>query len=148
PAPAGRPTVHALAGLAAGALTAAVLGGLVVGWLAAIWSLIDGPTGGWELAWFYGVVPLAGPVLLLWATHGLGALQRRRFRAVLGVEIAAPPRASDGGLLLRPLRAWRAPATWRQLGYHLLAMTGGTAGGLLGGGRRAGPVVASLVRRP
>ena len=127
-----RPTVHALAGLAAGALTGAVLGGLVLGWLAAIWSLASGPTGAWELGWFYVIVALAGPVLLLWAVRGLGALQRARFRAVLGVEVAAPPRAAGGGRpLLRPVRAWRAPATWRQLGYHLLAMSGGTAGGLL-----------------
>jgi len=126
-----RPTAHALAGLAAGALTAAALGGLAIGWLAAAWSLIDGPTGGWELAWFYVLVVLTGPVLLLWAVQGLGALQRERFRAVLRVEIAAPPRGVGGGGLLRPLRAWRAPATWRQLGYHLLAMVSGTAGGLL-----------------
>jgi signal transduction histidine kinase len=123
-----RPTVHALAGLAAGVLTAAVLGGLAIGWLAAILSLVDGPTGGWELAWFYVVVALAGPLLLPWAVQGLGALQRARFRAVLGVEIAAPPRPAAGAPLLR---AWRAPATWRQLGYHLLTMISGTAGGLL-----------------
>jgi len=139
-----RPTVHALTGLAAGALTGAVLGGLVIGWLAAVWSLVDGPTGGWELAWFYVVVVLAGPVLLLWATHGLGVLQRGRFRALLGVEIAAPPRAADGSSsLLRPLRAWRAPATRRQLGYHLLASTGGTAGGLLVAACWTAPVLAA-----
>ncbi|HJU00672.1 MAG TPA: sensor domain-containing protein, partial [Actinomycetes bacterium] len=127
-----RPTAHALAGLAAGALTAAVLGGLVIGWLAAALSLIEGPTGGWELAWFYVAVVLAGPVLLLWAVQGLGALQRVRFRAILGVEITTPPRAAGGGRwLLRPLTALRAPATWRQLGYHLLTMVSGTAGGLL-----------------
>ena len=127
-----RPTALALAGVVAGAVTATVVGGLVLGWLAATWSLLDGPTGAWELAWFYVVVTLAGPVLLLWATQGLGALQRARFRVVLGAEIVAPPRAAGGGWpLLRPVRAWRAPATWRQLGYHLLAMTGGTAGGLL-----------------
>jgi signal transduction histidine kinase len=145
-----RPTAHALAGLAAGALTATVFGGLVIGWLAAVWSLIDGNTGAWELAWFYVVVILAGPVLLLWAVQGLGVLQRERFGAVLGVEIAAPPRAVGGSsLLLRPLRAWWAPATWRQLGYHLLAMTGGTAGGLLVAACWSAPVlaVASLVGR-
>jgi signal transduction histidine kinase len=145
-----RPTVHALAGLAAGALTSAVLGGLVLGWLAAVWSLVDGNTGAWELAWFYGAVVLAGPVLVLWATHGLAALQRERFRAVLAVGIAAPPRASGGSsLLLRPLRAWRAPAAWRQLGYHLLAMTGGTAGGVLVAACWSAPVlaVASLAGR-
>jgi signal transduction histidine kinase len=142
-----RPTVHALAGLAAGALTAAVLGGLVLGWLAAILSLIDGPTGGWELAWFYVAVVLAGPVLALWAIHGLGALQRMRFRAVLGVEIAAPPRAVGSSLLQRPVRAWRAPATWRQLGYHLLAMISGTAGGLLVAACWTAPVLTYLVVR-
>ena len=137
-----RPTVHALAGLAAGALTAAVLGGLVLGWLAAALSLIDGPTGAWELAWFYVVVVVAGPVLVLWAIKSLGALQRARLCAVLGVEIASPPGAVGGQRLLWPLRAWRAPATWRQLGYHLLAMTGGTAGGLLVAGFWSAPLLA------
>jgi signal transduction histidine kinase len=62
---------------------------------------------------------------------------------VLETEIAAPPRAPGGGwLLLRPVRAWRAPATWRQLGYHLLAMTGGTSGGLLVAACWTAPVLA------
>jgi signal transduction histidine kinase len=137
-----RPTAHALAGLAAGALTGALLGGLVIGWLAAVWSLVDGPTGPGELAWFYVLVLLTGPVLLLWGVQGLGALQRERFRAVLGIEIAAPPGAGGGRLLLRPLLAWRAPATWRQLGYHLLAMVGGTAGGLLVAACWSAPLLA------
>jgi signal transduction histidine kinase len=138
-----RPTALALAGLAAGVATGAVVGGLALGWLAAIWSLIDRPTGGSELAWFYVAVALAGPPLLLWATQGLGALQRERFRAVLGLEIAAPPRAAGRSWLpLRAWRAWRAPATWRQLGYHLLAMTGGTAGGLLVAACWAAPLLA------
>jgi signal transduction histidine kinase len=86
---------------------------------------------------------LAGPVLVLWATHGLSALQRERFRAVLGAEIASPPQPAGGGsLLLRPVRAWRHVATWRQLGYHLLAMTGGTAGGLLVAACWTAPVLA------
>jgi signal transduction histidine kinase len=126
-----RPTVHALAGLAAGALTAVSFGGLILCWLAAIWSLVAGPVGGRELTVVYVVVALAGSVLLLGWVQGLGRLQRSRFRAVLGVEIPAPPGRAAGGRLPRPLRAWQAPATWRQLGYHLLAMTGGTAGGLL-----------------
>jgi signal transduction histidine kinase len=138
-----RPTALALAGLAAGAVTGVALGGLVFFWLAAIWSLAAGPTGAPWLAWFYVVVALAGPVLLLWVTHGLAAVQRERFRAVLGLEIAAPPRVAGGALLLRPVRAWRAPATWRQLGYHLLAMTGGTAGGLLVAACWAAPPLAA-----
>jgi signal transduction histidine kinase len=139
-----RPTLHALAGMAAGAGVGVVLAGLVVIWLAAIWSLIDGPVGGWELAVLYSAVALAGPVLLLWAVRGFGALQRARFRTVLGVEIPAPPRGAGGGFpLLRPVRAWRAPATWRQLGYHLLALVGGTAGGALVAACWSAPVLAA-----
>ncbi|HEY6707436.1 MAG TPA: sensor histidine kinase [Actinomycetota bacterium] len=126
-----RPTLHALTGLAAGLGVGAVLGGLVVVWLAAIWSLVDWPVGGSGLAVLYAAVALAGPVLLLWGVRGFGTLQRARFRAVLGVEIPAPPRGPAGHWALRPVRAWRAPATWRQLGYHLLALVGGTAGGVL-----------------
>jgi signal transduction histidine kinase len=138
-----RPTVLALAGLATGAVTGVALGGLVLFWLAAIWSLAAGPTGPGWLAWFYVAVAVAGPVLLLWVVQGFGVLQRERFRAVLGVEIVAPPQAAGSGwLLLRPVRAWRVPATWRQLGYHLLAMTGGTAGGLLVAACWSAPLLA------
>jgi signal transduction histidine kinase len=137
-----RPTLHVLAGMAAGAGVGAVLAGLVVIWLAAIWSLVDGPVGGWELAVLYSAVALAGPVLLLWAVRGSGALQRARFRALLGVEIPAPPRGSAGNWALRPVRAWRAPATWRQLGYHLLALVGATAGGALVAACWSAPVLA------
>jgi signal transduction histidine kinase len=137
-----RPTLHVLAGMAAGAGVGAVLAGLAVIWLAAIWSLIDGPVGGWELAVLYSAVAVAGPVLLLWAVRGFGALQRARFRTVLGVEIPAPPRGAAGNWALRPVRAWRAPATWRQLGYHLLALVGGTAGGALVAACWSAPVLA------
>jgi signal transduction histidine kinase len=137
-----RPTLHALTGLPVGAVTGAVLGGLLLGWLAAIWSLLEGPVGGRWLTVCYVVVAVAGPVLLRWAVAGLGALQRARFRAVLGVEIPGPPRAAAGGWALRPFRAWRAPATWRQLGYHLLALVGGTAGGALVAACWSAPVLA------
>jgi signal transduction histidine kinase len=138
-----RQTLHALAGLAAGAGVGAVLAGLVVVWLAAIWSLIGWPVGGWGKAVLYAAVALAGPVLLLWAVRGFGALQRARFRTVLGVELPAPPRGAAGSWALRPLRAWRAPATWRQLGYHLLAMTGGTAAGALVAACWSAPLLAA-----
>jgi signal transduction histidine kinase len=138
-----RPTAHALAGLAAGALTGVTFGGLLLCWLAAIWSLVSGPVGARELTVLYVLVALAGTVLLLWWVQGLAALQRARFRAVLGAEIAAPPGRAAGSWLLRPIRAWRAPATWRQLGYHLLAMTGGIAGGLLVAACWAAPLLAA-----
>ena len=137
-----RPTLHALAGLVAGVGVGAVLAGLVVIWLAAIWSLIDWPVGGWGPAVLYAAAALAGPVLLLWSVRGFGTLQRARFRTVLRVEIPAPPRGGPGGWPWRPVRAWRAPATWRQLGYHLLALVGGTAGGALVAACWSAPVLA------
>jgi len=125
-----RATLHALAGLPLGAGACAVVAGLVVAWLAAVWSLLGGPTGGWVLAVTYLVVAVATPVSLPWCVRAFGALQRARFRAVLGVEIPAPPRVA-GGWPLRLVRPWRAPATWRELGYHLLALVVGGAGGAL-----------------
>jgi hypothetical protein len=121
-----RPTLHALAGLVAGVGTGAVLGALALTWLAAVWSLLDWPVGGWGHALLYAAVVVTWPVLLLLSVRGFGALQRARFRAVLGVEIPAPPGGGTGPWPLRPVRALAAPATWRQLGYHVLAMTGGT----------------------
>jgi MFS family permease len=125
-----RATLHALVGLVVAVGAGAVLAGLLVAWLAAVWSLLTGPTGGWGLAVTYVVVAAAGPVALLWCVLGFGAVQRARFRATLGVEIPAPPRAA-GTWPLRPVRPWRAAATWRQLGYHLLALVVGVGGGAL-----------------
>jgi signal transduction histidine kinase len=125
-----RATLHAILGLALGISACAVIVGLVVVWFAAVWSLLDGPTGGWVLAVAYVAMAVTGPVLLLWCVRAFGALQRARFRAVLGVEIPAPPRVA-GGWPLRLVRPWRTPATWRQLAYHLLALVIGAVGGAL-----------------
>ena len=125
-----RATLHALLGLPVGIGAGTVIAGLVVIWLAAVWSLVDGPTGGWAHAVAYAVVAVAGLVPLPWFVRMFGHLQRARFRTTLGVEIPAPPRVA-GGWPLRLVRLWRAPATWRQLGYHLLALVVGTVGGAL-----------------
>jgi signal transduction histidine kinase len=135
-----RPTLLALAGLVAGLGVGAVLGALVITWLAAVWSLIDWPVGSWGHAVLYVAVVLIWPVLLLWGARGFGDLQRARFRAVLGVDIPAPPAAGVGAWPLRPV--WAAPATWRQLGYHALALVGGTAGGALVAACWSAPVLA------
>jgi signal transduction histidine kinase len=124
-----RATLHALLGAALGVGAGAVIAGLVLVWLAAVWSLAEGPTGAQLLAVLYVVVAVAVPVALPWCVQAFGAVQRARFRTVLGIEIAAPPRVA--GSWLRLVRPWRAPATWRQLGYHLLALVAGTAAGAL-----------------
>jgi len=120
-------TLHALVGLPVGIGVGMVIGGLVVAWFAAVWSLVEGPTGGWVLAVACVVVAVASPLALLWCVHASSALQRARFRTVLGVEISAPP-SVVGGWPLRAVRPWRAATTWRQLGYHLLALVIGTVG--------------------
>jgi signal transduction histidine kinase len=125
-----RATLHALLGLPAGLGGGAVVAGLALLWAAAVWSLVEGPTGGWWLAVLYVLTALAGPLLLPWAVDLLGAAQRARFRATLGIEIPAPP-GPVGRWPLRPLRRWRTPGIWGRLGYHLLAAVAGPAGAVL-----------------
>jgi signal transduction histidine kinase len=82
-------------------------------------------------------VVLAPPVLVLLITsvRGLSAMQRSRFRSLLGVQITTPTRAvadgpaeSQGSWLRRLLAEARSSATWRQIGYHLLALPIGAFG--------------------
>jgi hypothetical protein len=123
-------TFHALTGLALTAITWAGLGALAVGWGAALLSLIDGPTGAWELPVVYVLVVVTAPFVLPWLVRGFGALQRARFRAVLGIELLGPP-TGTGSALAQLLRPWRAATTWRQLAYHVVALVVGGAGGAL-----------------
>jgi signal transduction histidine kinase len=126
-----RATLHALAGVPIGAGTCAALAGLVLLWAAAVWSLLEGPTGGWLLVALYVVTALAGPLALPWCVKGFSALQRARFHRVLGGEIPAPAGVT-GRWPLRLLRPLRESATWRQLGYHLLSgVVGAPAGALV-----------------
>jgi signal transduction histidine kinase len=83
---------------------------------------------------------VAGPVLMLWAVQGLTALQRSRLRATLGLEIPAGPRAPERRPW--PVGPWLAAATWRQLGFHLLAILTGVIGGGLVAACWLAPVAA------
>jgi signal transduction histidine kinase len=115
-------------GLAAGAwLSVAVL---AVGWGAAVWSLINGPTGAWGLAVFYVLVAVAAPLAFPWVVRAFGAAQRARLHGILGVELLAPP-GGTGPWPLRLVWPWRAASTWRQLAYHLVALVVVVAGGAL-----------------
>jgi signal transduction histidine kinase len=108
-----RTTLHALAGLPAGLAGGALLGGVALLWAAAVWSLVTDPTGDWLLTVLYALTAVTAPVLLPACVLALSALQRARFRVLLGIQIPAARRA------------------WRQVGYHLLAAVLGTAGGLV-----------------
>jgi signal transduction histidine kinase len=126
-APAWRATGVVLAAFAVALLGGLLLGGLGLLWLGAVVSLAEWPVGGWSYAALYSAVVVAGPVLALLAVQGLTALQRSRLRATAGVEITAgpPPR----GHLVWPVGPWLTAATWRQLGFHLLAIFTGVCGG-------------------
>ena len=107
---------NALAGLLAGLAGGVLLGVLIVIWGVTLFTLASS-TDDWEhVAVYVGIVVLI-MALTPWVVHGLSAMQRSRLRATLGAEIAAP---------VRPLGR-----TWHQLGYHLLAVPAGLAGGLL-----------------
>jgi signal transduction histidine kinase len=124
-----RATVNALAGLLAALAGVLVLGALAALWLGAIVSLAEWPVGGWALAALYIAAVIVIPVLTPLVIQGLTALQRSRIRATLGTEIPAPARTA--GRAPWPVGPWLAPGTWRQLGFHLLAVLTGVAGGLL-----------------
>ncbi|HEX2822329.1 MAG TPA: histidine kinase dimerization/phosphoacceptor domain-containing protein [Streptosporangiaceae bacterium] len=74
---------------------------------------------------------LLGLVVVFFAVPLLTAVQRHRLRATAEVLIspqpAIPNRLSPQGIVA----AGRAPATWRQLGYHLLAAPALAGGALI-----------------
>jgi signal transduction histidine kinase len=126
-APTRRATGNALAALLAAVLGGVLLGGLGLIWVAAIVSFVDWPVGGWTHVLLYAAVIVVAPVLALWVVQGLTALQRSRLRATLGLDIPAGSRPAWRKPW--PVGPWLAVATWRQLGFHLLAVLIGVAGG-------------------
>jgi signal transduction histidine kinase len=107
---------NALAGLLAGLAGGVLLGALIVIWGVTLYTLATS-TDDWEHVAVYVGIVLLIMALTPWLVHGLSAMQRSRLRVMLGVDIPAP---------VRPLGR-----TWHQLGYHLLAVPVGLAGGLL-----------------
>jgi len=65
-------------------------------------------------------------VLLLWSVPAFTAMQRSRFRAVLGVDIPRLPAVHQGTGVRALLTQAASAATWRQIAYHLLAILMGT----------------------
>jgi hypothetical protein len=110
--------VHLVTGAALALTAVGLMAVVVMLWGAAFASLIQGPTGNWYLPPTYVVVAVVGPVPLLWLSRQFGDEQRSRFRRLLHVDIPAPPRPAGRWT---PWRPWLSGATWRQLGYHLVA---------------------------
>jgi signal transduction histidine kinase len=63
-------------------------------------------------------LPLLFLVVIFLATPALTAMHRHRLRTTASIDIAPQ---QDGWLTTGPVRYARSPATWRELGYHLLA---------------------------
>src|SRR5690349_8865262 len=97
-------------------------------WAAATWRATANALAG-LLAALSIVVVIVFPVLTPWVAQGPTALQRSRLRATLGAEI--PPPARSAGRAPWPVGPWLAPGTWRQLGFHGLAVLTGAGGGSL-----------------
>jgi signal transduction histidine kinase len=72
------------------------------------------------------VLALVTLVALLWSLRALTAIQRSRFRSVLGIEIPAFPHDYPGTGVRHLLAQARAAATWRQVAYHAFALVIGT----------------------
>jgi signal transduction histidine kinase len=129
PAGTGRDTRNAVAALASGTLSTVLLGGLTFLWGAAVAALLDWPVGGGsvDVALYVAAVVLLPAVLLL-CVPMLTALQRSRLHGTLGLDLSLP---AGPGAQRRPLlaRQWRTAATWRQLGFHWLAVVTGVLGG-------------------
>ncbi|SEH03750.1 Signal transduction histidine kinase [Nonomuraea solani] len=80
------------------------------------------------------LVLVVAPPLLLRAVPWCTRVQRSRFDAFLGAHIPPVRTPSD----------WRSPATWRQIGYHLLSPFVSLAGAVLTAVVWGGAVVALL----
>jgi signal transduction histidine kinase len=138
-----RATFHVVAGMFLAGTTGAMIWLLGLLWWAAVVSLVEGPTGARLLLVLYVGVAVLVPLVLLPCVRFLSALQRERFRAVLGIEILAPKHDPGTGWN-RMLRPWTAGPAWRQLAYHLLAPLLGGLGGVLVVLCWAAPVLAAL----
>jgi signal transduction histidine kinase len=77
------------------------------------------------------VLAIGTALILLVAVRWFTALQRSRFRALLGVEIPAVRERHDGTLLRALFAELRSGTTWRQIAYHLLALPFGLFGFLV-----------------
>jgi signal transduction histidine kinase len=92
----------------------------------------------WRMNWFPLVWPVrwgrqwplapVSLIVLFLAVPALTAMQRYRLRVTAGVEVPPQPAIEHRWSLPGIAASARSPATWRQLGYHLLAAPALAAG--------------------
>jgi signal transduction histidine kinase len=104
--------------------------------------------GRWSVLW-HG---FAGPYLWLpWIAlvfllvPVLTQIQRHRLRTTAGIDILPQPQVADRLTVQGLVEAARSQATWRQLGYHLLAAPALAAAALAAIGAWLGSLVLALV---
>src|SRR5579862_1357470 len=123
-----RATRNALAGLLVAMVSAVILGVPCVLWGAAIFAATAQDNNPGHIA-LYVATFLVVPLVLPWLVLGQTALQRSRLHATLGLDFPTALRLASLGRW--PLGPLRSPATWRQLGYHVVSLFTGLVGGAL-----------------
>ncbi|GII32589.1 sensor histidine kinase [Planotetraspora mira] len=107
-------TVHVATGLPIALAAVGVIGGLAAVSVVFSWTV---------------VAPLVGLPLLFSSVTVFTRLQRKRFAAYLGVDIAPVPRPAAGRDPVRRLfRDMRSRSVWRQVAYHVVAPVISVAG--------------------
>jgi signal transduction histidine kinase len=94
-------------------------------------ELLNVPANNWWDTVFYLILTVTGPVWLGWSVRLLTELQRARLQVFPGVRLAPLPPIGAGSWRRRLGYYWRAPATWRQVGYHLVTLVTGPVLALL-----------------
>ena len=121
-----RATAYLVAGLPVALLAAVLLvmlpGALV---LSLASELLNVPANNWWDTVFYLFLTVTGPVWLGWSVRLLSELQRARLRAFPGVQLEPLPPIEGQSWRRRLGLYWRAPATWRQVGHHLITLVTG-----------------------
>jgi signal transduction histidine kinase len=113
------------------------------------WWSLAGPSRGnllgvtnWGKLW---PLPLLCLVIVFLAMPALTAVHRRRIRATAGVEIPSQPVIGNRWTAAGIVAYARSQATWRQLGYHLLAAPALAAAAIVAVGAWLAGIVCTLV---
>jgi len=128
-------------------LLAVIVPAILLAWLTSL-RFVPARHGAliWTLSkWWYPLAWLAALMVLIFALPALTGIQRHRLRATAGVEIPPQPAPLKNLSVRGMVAAVRSRATWRQLGYHLVAGPALAAAGVAALGVWLAGVLYSLV---